>query len=245
MSTANLIEVLDRFDALPQAVRLRERSYELLHSPTGRVADVGCGAGRAVDELRERGVAAVGLDVDEEMLAVARDRFPGADFRVADACALPFADGELAGYRAEKVFHAIADPAAALAEARRVLAPGGRIVLLGQDWEGILIDSDDMPTTRAAVRARLSTVPHPHVPRRYRNLLLDHGFHDVTAEVHTALLTGAEVLPVLLGLAGAARAAGAITDVEADAWIAEQHRRAETDRLSCAIPVFLAAGTNA
>ncbi|MER6990855.1 methyltransferase domain-containing protein [Saccharopolyspora hirsuta] len=243
MSTANLIEVLDRFDERPEAARLRERSYQLL--PTaGLVADVGCGAGRAVAELRKRGSSVIGLDPDEEIVAVARARFPEAEFRVADAAALPFADGELAGYRADKVFHAIADPAAALAEARRALAPGGRIVLLGQDWEGILVDSDDMATTRAAVQARLATVAQPHAARRYRNLLLDHGFHDVTAEVHTGLLTGPSVLPVLLGLAGTARAAGAITDAQADSWIAEQRRLAETDRLSCAIPIFLAAATN-
>ncbi|MDA3646507.1 methyltransferase domain-containing protein [Saccharopolyspora indica] len=243
MSTENLIEILDRFDSLPEAVRLRERSYQLL--PTaGVVADIGCGAGRAVGELRERGVAAIGLDVDRDMVATARERLPGVDVRLADAGALPFADGELAGYRAEKVFHAIADPAAALAEARRVLAPGGRIVLLGQDWEGILIDSDDATTTRAAVLARLGTVPRPHAARQYRNLLLDNDFRDVTVEIHTGFFTGTIVLPVLLGLAEAARAAGALTNAQADSWIADQQRRAETDRLSCAIPIFLAAATN-
>ncbi|MER7080328.1 Methyltransferase domain-containing protein [Saccharopolyspora kobensis] len=241
MSTENLIEILDRFDSLPGSVRLRERSYQLLPAD-GLVADIGCGTGRAVGELRERGVAAIGLDVDRDMLATARERLPGVDFRLADAGALPFADGELAGYRAERVFHAIADPAAALAEARRVLAPGGRIVLLGQDWEGILIDSDDVATTRAAVRARLRTVAQPHVARQYRNLLLDSGFRDVTVEVHTGFFTDGIVLPMLLGLAGAAR--GVLADARVESWIAEQRRRAEADRLSCAIPIFLAAATN-
>ncbi|RKT82867.1 Methyltransferase domain-containing protein [Saccharopolyspora antimicrobica] len=241
MSTENLIEILDRFDSLPGSVRLRERSYQLLPAG-GLVADIGCGAGRAVGELRERGVTAIGLDVDGEMVAAARERLPGVDFRLADAGALPFADGELAGYRAERVFHAIADPAAALAEARRALAPGGRIVLLGQDWEAILIDSDDMATTRAAVQARLRTVPQPHAARQYRNLLLDSGFRDVTVEVHTGFFTDGIVLPMLLGLAGAAR--GVLTDARVESWIAEQRRRAETDRLSCAIPMFLAAATN-
>ncbi|MFF1345685.1 methyltransferase domain-containing protein [Streptomyces sp. NPDC058322] len=37
------------------------------------------------------------------------------------------------GYRADKVIHELAEPERALAEARRVLRPGGRIVLLGQD----------------------------------------------------------------------------------------------------------------
>ncbi|MCI2416260.1 methyltransferase domain-containing protein [Saccharopolyspora sp. K220] len=243
MSTANLIQVLDRFGALPEATRLRERSYDLLTS-IGPVLDVGCGVGTAVAELRKRGVPAIGMDVDEEMIATATDRYPDADFRVGDACALPFADGELSGYRAEKVYHAVADPDRALAEARRVLAPGGRIVLLGQDWEAILIDADDMATTRTAVQARTDTMPNPHSARRYRNLLLNNGFQDVTMEVHTGLLTGDLALPVLLGLAEVARAAGAITADQAEAWTTEQRHRAETDRLFCAIPIFVAAATN-
>ncbi|MGW9209292.1 methyltransferase domain-containing protein [Embleya sp. NPDC055664] len=44
------------------------------------------------------------------------------------------------GYRADKVLHESADPEAVVAEARRVLRPGGRIVLTGQDWDTILVD---------------------------------------------------------------------------------------------------------
>ncbi|MEV0703068.1 methyltransferase domain-containing protein [Saccharopolyspora sp. NPDC050389] len=243
MSTANLIQALDRFDALPEAVRLRERSYALL-AASGAVVDVGCGAGTAVAELRERGVRAIGLDVDEGMIAAAAERYPAADFRVGDACELPFADGELAGYRAEKVFHSVPDPDLALAEARRVLAPGGRVVLLGQDWEAIIVDADDMAITRTMIQSRLAAVPSPHSARRYRNLLLDRGFRDITMEVHTGLLAGDLALPLLTGLAEAARATGSITAARAQAWIAEQRRRAETDRLFCAVPIFLAATTN-
>ncbi|MGW1678020.1 methyltransferase domain-containing protein [Saccharopolyspora sp. NPDC002376] len=157
--------------------------------------------------------------------------------------ALPFADGELSGYRAEKVLHAVPDPGLALTEARRVLAPGGRIVLAGQDWEAIVIDSADMTTTSAAVQARAATIPSPHAARRYRNLLLDNEFVDVEVEVHTGVFTDAMILPVLVGLAEAARSTGAITADEAEAWTADQQRRAETGRLFCALPIFLTTAT--
>src|SRR3954471_712416 len=121
-----LIRRLDTADAMPGAADLRARSYELLQPiPDALVADVGCGAGRAVAELTERGAKAVGVDGSERMVAVARRRWPGADVRLADAYALPFGDGELAGYRADKVYHELDDPDRAAAEARRVLAPGG------------------------------------------------------------------------------------------------------------------------
>ncbi|MFH9547885.1 class I SAM-dependent methyltransferase [Streptomyces sp. NPDC017435] len=72
--------------------------------PGTSVVDVGCGAGRAVAELAERGVTAVGVDPDERMIAVARGRWPeAADFRVADAYALPLADSSVDGCRADKV----------------------------------------------------------------------------------------------------------------------------------------------
>ncbi|MFB7543156.1 class I SAM-dependent methyltransferase [Streptomyces zaomyceticus] len=44
--------------------------------PGTRVVDVGCGAGRAVAELLEREVEAVGVDPSERMIAVARGRWP-------------------------------------------------------------------------------------------------------------------------------------------------------------------------
>src|SRR5690606_35792466 len=147
MST--LLSLLDAVEMRPDAIALRARSYELLGPVAGRtVVDVGCGGGRADAELAERGAHAVGVDVAPEMIDAARERWPDAESHVGDACSLPLETGTAAGYRADKVLHALDDPVRAVAEARRVLAPGGRAVLLGQDWDTIVIDSDDPDTTR-------------------------------------------------------------------------------------------------
>ena len=143
-AASTLIRLLDTADTLPGAMQLRARSYDLLHvGPDSLVVDVGCGAGRAVAELTQRGITAMGVDPDKSMLAAARQRWPGVDFRAGHADTLPMGDGDAAAYRADKVYHALPDPARALAEARRVLTHGGRIVLLGQDWDALVIDSDD------------------------------------------------------------------------------------------------------
>jgi ubiquinone/menaquinone biosynthesis C-methylase UbiE len=244
IDTDALIRQLDAAEAMPAAARLRARSYQLLGLPQeATVVDVGCGAARAVAELAEYAAHAIGVDLDPAMLAAARRRFPGIDVRAADATELPLGDAQAHGYRADKVYHVLPDPHAALAEARRVLLPGGRIALLGQDWDTLVIDSDQPELTRRIVHARADTIPHPRIARAYRNLLLDGGFHDVDIEVHTLVFTDPAMLPVPVGHATAARQAGAITGDEADNWISEQTRRAHDERLLVAIPMFLAAAT--
>lgn len=242
--TNALIRTLDAAESTPEAVALRERGYKLLGlKPDATVIDVGCGTGRAVAELAARGTRAIGVDLDQAMLAAARERFPGIDLRTADATVLPLADGAAQGYRADKVLHILPDPAAALAEARRVLEPGGRIVLAGQDWDTLVVDSALGDLTRRIIAARADTIPHPRIARAYRNLLLDGGFTEVTFEAHTMILTDAAARPLLTGHAAAARETGAITADEANRWTAEQDHRAATGRLMLAIPIFLAAGT--
>ena len=248
MSTTNtatdtdaLVALLDVIDNYPGAAALRARSIELLAAPPGSVIlDVGCGAGRAVAELTEQGWDAFGIDLDQQMITIARRRWPRGRFEIADATELPLGDRSILGYRAEKVFHDIADPTSALTEAHRILAPGGRIVLIGQDWDGLFIDSDHPDLTRTIVHARADTVAAPRSARRYRNLLLDTGFTDVRVEVHTGVFTDQTLLPMLTGIAHAAAATGAITPDQAAAWISDQTRRGQGDRGFVAIPLFLA-----
>ncbi|MEU5977921.1 methyltransferase domain-containing protein [Streptomyces sp. NPDC047315] len=242
--TEALLGVLDAADRLSSAARLRVRSYELLRlAPGSTVVDVGCGAGRAAGELAEQGVRAVGVDPSPWMLAAARGRWPAAEFREAGAEELPFADGSVRGYRADKVFHLLQEPARAVAEARRVLRPGGRIVLVGQDWDAIMIDSADAALTRTIVHARADLLGAPRAGRQYRGLLLAGGFDDVAVEVHTSVFTDPAMLPLLARLAEPACASGAVDRDRADGWLAEQRGRAEAGRFLAAIPFFVASAS--
>ncbi len=165
------------------------------------------------------------------------------EFRAAGAEDLPFADGSVRGYRADTVLHILSEPERAMAEARRVLAPGGRIVLTGQDRDASVIDADDAALTRTIVHACAGGLGSPRVARRYRNLLLDSGFDDVTVEMHAHVFTDAAMPPLLAGLADGACASGAVDRDRADDWLAEQRRRAEADRGLFATPIFMAAAS--
>lgn len=69
MSTESLVDLLERAEDLPGVVALRARSYDLLRLDQGAVVvDVGCGSGRAVAELAERGAVPIGVDPDDAML---------------------------------------------------------------------------------------------------------------------------------------------------------------------------------
>lgn len=243
-TTSTLIQRLDIAEAMPGAADLRTETYELLRLAPGQaVADVGCGGGRAVAELAERGARPVGVDASQDMVDVARRRWPGHDFLLGGAENLPLADGSLAGYRADKVFHDLVEPARALAEARRVLAPGGRIVLVDPDWDTLAIDSDDPDLTRTIVHARADRLPSPYVARRYRALLHDTGFADIAVEGRISVFTDDRMLSMLNRLAQVARSAGAVDHDRAEAWTAEQAQRARTGRLFLAVPLYLATAT--
>lgn len=96
-----------------------------------RVLDAGCGSGPLTAALRARGATVSGFDSSAAMVDLARERLGAdADLRVADLGEpLPFADDSFDEVVASLVLHYLQDWAPPLRELRRVLRPGGRLVL--------------------------------------------------------------------------------------------------------------------
>ncbi|MFI6764695.1 class I SAM-dependent methyltransferase [Streptomyces sp. NPDC050355] len=95
-----------------------------------RVLDAGCGSGPLSAALRERGAVVTGIDASAGMLALARRRL-GADaaLHMVDLSdPLPFDDGAFDDVVASLVLHYLEDWGPTLAELRRVLKPGGRLI---------------------------------------------------------------------------------------------------------------------
>jgi SAM-dependent methyltransferase len=98
--------------------------------PGDRVLDLGCGAGEFTAEIARAGATAVGVDVAETALARARSGHPGLDLRLAPIDGpLPLEDSELDVVFSSEVIEHVADTAHWLSEVRRVLSPGGRLLI--------------------------------------------------------------------------------------------------------------------
>jgi len=96
-----------------------------------RILDAGCGSGPISAALRDRGAIMTGFDSSTRMVELARQRLgDDADLRVADlGSPLPFPDGTFDDVIAALVLHYLEDWTAPLAELRRVLTPGGRLIV--------------------------------------------------------------------------------------------------------------------
>jgi SAM-dependent methyltransferase len=98
-----------------------------------RVLDVATGPGYVAAAAAARGAQVVGFDVADAMIALARARHPGLDFRQADAESLPSADASFEAVVANFVVMHLGRPERAVAEFVRVLARGARVALTAWD----------------------------------------------------------------------------------------------------------------
>lgn len=96
-----------------------------------RILDAGCGAGPLSEVLRDRGAIMSGFDLSAGMLELARRRLgPEADLRVADlAEPLPYTDNAFDDVIASLVLHYLEDWGPSLTELKRILKPGGRLLI--------------------------------------------------------------------------------------------------------------------
>jgi SAM-dependent methyltransferase len=101
-------------------------------APGQKVLDVACGTGVLAREAARRvqpGGTVVGLDRNDGMIAVARNKAPGIDWRLGRAEALPFGDGAMDAVVSQFGLMFFEDRGAALREMWRVLRPGGRLAV--------------------------------------------------------------------------------------------------------------------
>ena len=98
-----------------------------------RVLDVACGTGVLACQASARTETVVGVDLNEEMLAMARKKASSVQWKQGNAEALPFEDSSFDVVMSQFGLMFFENPAAAVAEMIRVLCPGGRLVVATWD----------------------------------------------------------------------------------------------------------------
>jgi ArsR family transcriptional regulator len=103
--------------------------------PVGRLVDVGTGTGRMLELFASRSESALGIDRSPEMLRLARVKLAeqglaSAELRQGDMYSLPLVSGSADTVIIHQVLHYAQQPAAAIAEAARLLVPGGRLLVV-------------------------------------------------------------------------------------------------------------------
>jgi arsenite methyltransferase len=180
----------------PDVVEQRRAVRGLLAlQPGERVLDIGSGPGFLADEMAEEvgpEGRVHGIDPSESMLAIARRRDRPVEYAAGDALALPFADAAFDAAVATQVYEYVPDMPAALAEVRRVLRPGGRLLILDTDWDSIVWHSSDRERMLRVLAKWNDHLADPYLPRRLPRLLRAAGFELRNAAIIPILNQGAD-----------------------------------------------------
>lgn len=236
---ARLAEALEVRAADPQQ-RAMLTSYlaDVPLPAEGRVLEPGCGTGPVARALARRpGIAeAVGIDPSPILLAKARelgDGLPNLSFRLGDGRDLPLADAAFDAV----VFHTtlchIPDCERALAEAHRVLRPGGHLAVFDGDYATTSVALGDHDPLQTCAEAAVANIVHdPWLIRRLPALVRSAGFVPIAFKSHGYVQTVEPTYMLTLVDRGAdfQVAAGRIGEGLAEALKAEARRRAAEER---------------
>ncbi len=221
-------------------------------APDSLVVDIGCGTGGVTRRIADRFAEAriVGLEPSVALTLKAQELLgdrANLSFRVCDGAALDLTDGSADVAILHTVLSHVTDPGALVAEARRILRPGGTVVICDADFSKAslgLVPGDPLGACAEAFVA--SSVTEAWLAGKLRSLVVGAGFTVESFDVATRLVTGGMGNLVWVKMSTARLVAdGVIGAPLAEALEAEYLRRAEAGTLYGFLPFFTMIARNA
>jgi SAM-dependent methyltransferase len=230
----SLVEILELRAADPmQRAMLVEYTSDLELSGSARVLEVGCGTGPVTRYLAELpGVeTAVGCDPSPFFVERARELAASlaVEFVVGDGRDLPFEDESFDAVVLHTALSHIPEPEVALAEAHRVLRPGGRLAVFDGDYVTVTVATHAGDPLQACADAAVRYLVHdPWLMRGIVPLVTGAGFLECRVRGHAYTTADSDYLQTLVARgADALVASGEIAAAEAEELKAEAGRRRE------------------
>lgn len=249
---AKYAQRLDALAASPFWRGIKDQLSVLLTLQAGdRVLDVGCGTGDDVRDLArlvDPGGWAVGVDRSSGLIAEARRRHAGSglplEFHLADAATLDFADDSFDACRAERVLQHVPFPEGCVAEMVRVTRSGGRVAAVEPDYGSLVVDGSDAGLTTRILAARREHFVSGRIGGQLPGLFKRHRLDELLVQLRFLVVTQlseAERL-IIRKYATGAVAVGAISESEAERWLADLEQASTRERYRHAVAVFLVCG---
>ena len=229
IAPAYFIDFLDFLDRQEDVMNLRAEVFKRMSlAPGDKVLDLGCGIGGATfllaDILGPTGLAA-GVDVSSALIEVASRRAmkrDGLEFRIGDACAVPYPDRFFDAARCERVFLYVPDRVAAIREMMRVVKPGGRVHIVDTDIDATAIYSAKPALTRKMTSIVAASVPNPNSARELPALAKRAGLRDIKTETFSRTTPYEFLTRAVTGALAKAAEDGIVSRAEVDEWLREQ-----------------------
>ncbi len=247
---------LERMYAVPEIAEQRALTRAALGvRPGERGLDVGCGPGFLACELaREVGELGriVAIDASRDMIAAARERVrrerlaERIELAVGDAAQLAFPRGSFDFVVGVQVYLYVADVEGALAEAARVLRPGGRFAVVDTDWDSCVWLTGDRARHRRVMEARVADFAQARLPPLLPRLLRKAGLELSQASVIPILSLRCEPGSFSAGIIGPTKESAIRQGVpreEAEAWEADLRGRTGDGEYFFSVNRFLFVAT--
>jgi ubiquinone/menaquinone biosynthesis C-methylase UbiE len=230
------------------------RAREMAHLQAGsRVIDIGCGTGVSLRDLASAvapGGTVTAVDHAPDLLKVAESQVEGVNldarfvFRVADAESLPFPEDSFDAAYISRVLIHLNDPDRALREARRVVRPGGWVVAIEPDFDGMRVDHLEAEAARFLVAGHSATIRNPAMGIELHRRLAEAGFEERTVTWLTELesVYDPELTPYYRRMADDAVAFGWLTRARAKAAVDYLIEAGANDRYVSYSTLMVAAG---